>query len=46
MSATEWGSGTMFLTFPRGLKRMLWTALWMLMSMEPRQIPALTAIVI
>ena len=25
MSATEWGSGTMFLTFPRGLKRMLWT---------------------
>ena len=42
----RWGSGTMFLTFPRGLKRMLWTALWMLMSMEPRQIPALTAIVI
>lgn len=32
--------------FPRGLKRMLWTALWMPMSMEPRQIPALTAIVI
>ena len=26
--------------------RMLWTALWMPMSMEPRQIPALTAIVI
>ena len=46
MSATEWGSGTMFLTFPRGLKRMLWTALWMPMSIEPRQIPALTAIVI
>lgn len=34
------------LTFPRGLKRMLWTALWMPMSMELRQIPALTAIVI
>ena len=33
MSATEWESGTMFLTFPRGLKRMLWTALWMPMSM-------------